>query len=59
MNDTLTDQIRELCAKVVNAPEPELEPVLADLRLALQKHTRQLRELAALKLVPINRTSPK
>ena len=50
--DDLTERIRELCARAVNSPEAELEPVLADLKLALQQHTQQLRQMAAFKLVP-------
>ena len=57
--DELTDRIKELCASAVTTPEDELEPVLAELKLALQLHTRQLRELAAAKLRPLKKNDIK
>lgn len=47
----LEDLIRELCAKAVNAPQCDVEPILAELRIALSEHTDHLRQLAAEALV--------
>jgi hypothetical protein len=43
----LADRIRQLCAKVVAAPEAELEPVIVELQSALQEHLQELRLLVA------------
>jgi hypothetical protein len=41
------ERIRELCARLVNAPDCEWEPILTDLRGALHEHSEELRHLAA------------
>jgi hypothetical protein len=43
----LESRIRDLCAKVITAPEPELEPLLSELKSALQEHSDRLRKMAA------------
>lgn len=43
----MEDRIRDLCAKVVAAPESELQPVLTELQLALRDHTTRLRQMVA------------
>jgi hypothetical protein len=46
MKRRLEDQIRELCAQVVAAPEsPEWINILRQLTTALQEHTRRMRKL--------------
>jgi hypothetical protein len=49
----LEDHIIELCAKVIVAPETELEPVLSELKTALREHNVKLRRLAAEKLTGV------
>jgi len=46
----LEARVRELCAKVVTANDGELEPAIAELRLALREHNQRLRRLAVAKL---------
>ena len=53
MHRRLEDRIRELCAKALTAPEPELDALLSALRSALRDHNNRLRKLAAAKLVSI------
>jgi len=45
------DHIRDLCAKVIAAPETELEPALSELKSALREHTIRLRQMAAAALI--------
>jgi len=52
VNETLTDRIRDLCARAVSAPEHELRAILAELQQALHEHSLQLREMASEKLRP-------
>jgi len=40
-------RIQELCSKAASASEPELKPILSELKAALREHTRHLRLLAA------------
>lgn len=47
----LNDHIRELCGKVINAKDDELEAVLTELKTALHEHTAKLRKLAAKTLI--------
>jgi hypothetical protein len=44
-------RIRDLCAKIIAAPEADLEPVLSELQTALHEHTVHLRRMAARNLV--------
>ena len=46
LKNRLAEHIRALCAKAIDAPEYEWEPILTDLRLALHEHVEELRELA-------------
>jgi len=43
--------IRDLCARIIAAPENELEPLLSELKGALHEHTTRLRKIAAENLV--------
>jgi len=43
----LEDHIRELCAKVGHLHGAELHKTLAELRTALNEHSRRLRKIAA------------
>lgn len=45
--DPIDEQIRKLCHQASTAEEAELEAVLRELRLALQKHSRFVRRMAA------------
>lgn len=47
----LDDRIRELCSKVVDTRDGELEPLLTKLKTALREHTVQMRKLAAESLI--------
>jgi len=47
----LEDRIRELCARAVDAPQGDLDPILLDLQAALHEHTEHMRQLAAKALV--------
>lgn len=49
----LEDHIKDLCAKIIAAPESELEPVLSELKSALHDHSIKLRRLAAEKLTGV------
>ena len=42
----LEDRIRELCARAVTTPEPELGEILAQLTLALQEHAKRMKQNA-------------
>jgi hypothetical protein len=57
----LEDRIRDLCARVIAAPEDEVEPAISELKSALREHNERLRKLAAAKLTrqakPGGRTS--
>ncbi len=44
---SLEDRIRELCSRALAAEEPELEPILSELRAALREHARLVRQMAA------------
>ena len=45
---TLERRIRELCAQAVATPDAaELEPILAELRVALREHVAQIKSLVA------------
>jgi hypothetical protein len=44
---TLEDRIRTLCGRAISAKEPELEPILAELRFALREHIRFVRRMTA------------
>jgi len=46
----LHERIRELCAKVLVAPDPEWEEALRELRSLLHEHSDTMRKLAAEKL---------
>ncbi len=46
----LDEHIRDLCAKVVNARDIELEAAIAQLNSALREHSIRLRKMAAEKL---------
>jgi hypothetical protein len=50
----LEDRIRELCAKVLQARDAEVNSTLSELRSAMQEHTQRLRNLAASKLLHAN-----
>lgn len=50
-NRRLEDRIRELCEKILAAPESELEPTLVALQIALHEHTERFRKLAAEQIV--------
>jgi uncharacterized coiled-coil protein SlyX len=52
----LEDRIRELCADVATAKEPELNAILAELRDALREHSSRLRRMTAEQLT---RAKPK
>ena len=54
----LEDRIRELCAKTLIARGPELQATLAELTSALHEHNERLRQVAALKLVSGENSSP-
>ena len=41
--DILENRIRELCHQTVTVPEPELEPILQELKLLVQLHLNNLR----------------
>lgn len=43
----LEERIRDLCAKVVAAPDRELEPIILELQAALREHALRLRRMAA------------
>lgn len=43
----LESRIRDLCAKVITVPEPELAPLLSELKSALHEHSARLRKMAA------------
>jgi hypothetical protein len=43
--------IRDLCSRIIAAPENQLEPLLSELQGALHEHTTQLRRMAAENLV--------
>ena len=43
----LEDRIRDLCAKVVAAPDSELEPIILELQAALRGHALRLRQMVA------------
>jgi hypothetical protein len=47
----LNDHIRALCSKIVVSNDADLEPAIAELKMALREHTEHLRKLAAEKLV--------
>ena len=49
----LEDRIRELCIRALTADDAHLEPVLSELKSALQEHTARLRRLAARNLVKV------
>jgi hypothetical protein len=44
-------RIRDLCAKIIAAPEADLASLLSELRGALHEHTVHLRRMAAGNLV--------
>jgi hypothetical protein len=50
MSRRLDDRIRDLCANVVAADEPELEPKISELKSALREHTARLRKMVATKI---------
>ena len=47
MRRRLEDRIRELCGKVVSAPDDEIGPIIEELKVALREHSRRLSQLAA------------
>jgi hypothetical protein len=49
----LESRIRDLCAKVITAPEPELGPLLSELQSALHEHSDRLRKMVAESLARI------
>lgn len=51
--NTLEDRIRTLCRKAVSAKEPELTPILAELRFALREHIQFMRRMTAATLKPL------
>ena len=50
----LEDRIRELCAKVTQARDDELETHISELNAALQEHAAKLRRMAADSLLRTN-----
>jgi hypothetical protein len=47
----LEDRVRELCGQAAVAQEPELNPILMELRSALREHTERMRRKALERLV--------
>jgi len=47
----LDDRIRDLCARIVSAPESEFAQLLRELQDALAEKTKSLRRMAARKLL--------
>lgn len=47
----LEDRIRDLCARAATASDAQIAQILKELQEALQEHTRQLRKMAADKLI--------
>ena len=47
LKQDLTDRIKELCARAVDAPDSEWESILAELRSALYEHVAEMRYMAA------------
>ena len=47
MRRRLEDRIRELCGKVVSAPDDDLASIIKELQAALREHNQRLRQLAA------------
>jgi len=46
----LEDRVRDLCAKVIEAKDSDIDQTIKELRQALAEHNRRLRKMAAQKL---------
>jgi hypothetical protein len=42
----MENRIRDLCAKVIAAPDADLEPAISELQSALREHASLLRQMA-------------
>lgn len=46
----LEDRVRDLCARVIEAKDSDIDQTIKELRQALAEHNRRLRKMAAQKL---------
>lgn len=47
IGDSVEDRIRQLCSRVLAAPEPEWEPILSELKALIHEHVNRAKDLTA------------